>query len=95
MFTLRLEGRPEQRPRHVAPEKEATLRQGDGVVGELDQPQAGGLLQLSPPAYDRILAPDLGKAGTVEATGKAEAHHGGLGGSLGGRELLASLLDGG
>src|SRR5437764_10870574 len=30
--------RPEQRPRHVAPEKEATLRQGDGVVGELDQP---------------------------------------------------------
>src|SRR5205823_11852506 len=80
VFTRRLEGRPEQRPRHVAPEKEATLRQGDGVVGELDQPQAGGLLQLPPPAYDRILAPDLGKASTVETAGEAKAHHGRLGG---------------
>src|SRR2546425_11925213 len=78
----------------MAPEKEATLRQGDGVVAELDQPQAGGLLQLSPPAYDRILPPDLGKASTVEAAGEAKAHHGRLGGALGVRERLPSLLDG-
>src|SRR6266480_3902594 len=69
---------PKQRPRHVPPEKEATLGQGDGVVSELNQPQPGGLLQLTPPAYDRILAPDLGKASTVEAVG----------------ERLPSLLDG-
>src|SRR6266513_3833179 len=85
---------PKQRPRHVAPEKEATLGQGDGVVSELNQPQPGGLLQLTPPAYDRILAPDLGKASTVEAAGEAKAHHGRLGGSFGVGERLPSLLDG-
>src|SRR2546427_5223195 len=82
----------EQRSRHVAPEKEATLGQRDGVIRELDQPQAGGLLQLTPPAYDRILAPDLGKACTVETTGEAKAHHGRLGSSLGVGERLPSLL---
>ena len=79
----------------MAPEKEAPLGQCDGVLGDPDQPHPGGLPKLTLPAYDRIHTPDLGKAGTVEAAGKAEAHDGGLGGSLGGRELLPSLLDGG
>src|SRR5437763_16202708 len=38
----KLPDRPEQGPRHMAPQEEATFAQGDAPVGHLDQPQAGG-----------------------------------------------------